>query len=307
MWLDVYCQGAESEIVIVSLVRSNPVGKIGYLSDRSRLCVAASRARAGVYFVGNHSTLTEKSSHWRTLLSYFQRQEAVNVSIPLRCPRHPSQPPYALNSHAASKFEPSDVCDRRCEGVLPCGHFCASTCHSGTHSLPCKERVTFTFVSCGHSHTKLCYQDQEQELSCKTKVMHAFDNCGHIESVECWKVRGNRKLSQACTAHCGKELKCGHVCKLRCSDSCEGTPCESCAEIEREKERIRRQLYVKAVEDKQKEVQLEIQKLQEKGNEGILVHKMDRHGDTAEAYFLVRSVIRIEVAIICLTSEGADA
>ena len=276
--------------MIVSLVRSNPEGKIGYLKDRSRLCVAASRARAGVYFVGNDTTLTEKSADWRTLIRHFVSIQAISVSIPLRCPRHPRRPSYALHNSAASTFEPSDVCGQRCGEVMPCGHACPSGCHSGSHhSLPCKEQVPFTFRFCGHTHTKMCYQDDpEKELSCKRKITHKFDQCGHTALVECWEIKGNRKLSLPCKTICGKKLKCGHNCSLFCSDNCEGVPCKSCEVIEIEKEKMRRRLEAKAIEEKQKELKVEIQKLQEKGDEGILVHECHPHGDTAEAFFLVR-------------------
>ena len=60
------------------------------------------------------------------------------------------------------------------------------------------------------------------------------------------------------------------------------------------------ELQAKAVEEKQKELEVEIQKLQEKANEGILKLEMLPHGDTAEAYFLVHSGT-IEIAMISLT------
>lgn len=40
-------QGEESRIVILSLVRSNKEGKIGFLSAANRICVALSRAKEG--------------------------------------------------------------------------------------------------------------------------------------------------------------------------------------------------------------------------------------------------------------------
>ncbi|KAG0627986.1 hypothetical protein M758_2G241900 [Ceratodon purpureus] len=296
-------QGSENEIVIVSLVRSNPIGKIGYLSDRSRLCVAASRARAGVYFVGNNSTLAKKSADWRKLIQDLDTKRAMGDSIPLCCPRHPSRPPYALENSTASIFEPRDVCNLRCEEELPCGHACTSTCHTGNHSLPCQERVPFTFRFCGHTHTKLCHQDHELELSCKTVVTHKFETCKHSAQVKCREIKGNRKLSLACKVDCGKTLQCGHPCALRCSDNCEGTPCHFCAKIEKEKERLQRELIARAIEVKQKELELEIQKLQEKANWGILVHEIHPHGDKAEAFFLAKE--RVEKLSIQPDSKTA--
>ncbi|XP_017084019.1 NFX1-type zinc finger-containing protein 1 isoform X2 [Drosophila eugracilis] len=46
-------QGLEANIVLLSLVRSNPSGQIGFLRLQNRVCVALSRARWGLYIIGN--------------------------------------------------------------------------------------------------------------------------------------------------------------------------------------------------------------------------------------------------------------
>ena len=48
-------------MVILSLVRSNKSGIIGFLSKTNRLVVGTSRQRCALYIVGNHVFL-EKSS-----------------------------------------------------------------------------------------------------------------------------------------------------------------------------------------------------------------------------------------------------
>ena len=63
LWLvnTVSLQGQENDIILISLVRSNKEGKIGYLSSMNRLCVAISRARCGLYLFGNHAHLAKAS------------------------------------------------------------------------------------------------------------------------------------------------------------------------------------------------------------------------------------------------------
>jgi ATP-dependent RNA/DNA helicase IGHMBP2 len=51
-------QGREKEVVIISFVRSNPSGAIGFLSDERRLNVSLTRARRKLILVGDVSTLT---------------------------------------------------------------------------------------------------------------------------------------------------------------------------------------------------------------------------------------------------------
>lgn len=53
-------QGRETDIVIYSIVRSNPEGKIGFLSDARRLNVALSRARELLIITGDSSCATTK-------------------------------------------------------------------------------------------------------------------------------------------------------------------------------------------------------------------------------------------------------
>ncbi|MCA9061598.1 MAG: AAA family ATPase [Planctomycetaceae bacterium] len=50
-------QGREKEAVIISLVRSNSIGQIGFLSDRRRMNVAITRAKRKLILIGDSATL----------------------------------------------------------------------------------------------------------------------------------------------------------------------------------------------------------------------------------------------------------
>lgn len=58
--LDNY-QGEESDIILLSLVRNNDDNKIGFLKIENRVCVALSRARNGLYIMGNMTQLAKAS------------------------------------------------------------------------------------------------------------------------------------------------------------------------------------------------------------------------------------------------------
>jgi len=64
-------QGREKEAVIVSLVRSNATGEIGFLADTRRMNVAITRARRKLLMVGDSATL---SAHpfYRDLFEYIE-------------------------------------------------------------------------------------------------------------------------------------------------------------------------------------------------------------------------------------------
>ena len=51
-------QGQERDIIVVSLVRSNDEGQIGFLRDLRRMNVAITRARMKLIIIGDQSTMT---------------------------------------------------------------------------------------------------------------------------------------------------------------------------------------------------------------------------------------------------------
>jgi len=64
-------QGREKEAVVVSLVRSNREGEIGFLSDVRRMNVALTRARRKLIVVGDSATITAHPFYQR-LVDYFE-------------------------------------------------------------------------------------------------------------------------------------------------------------------------------------------------------------------------------------------
>ncbi|EOA33846.1 hypothetical protein CARUB_v10021336mg [Capsella rubella] len=61
-------QGGEEDIIIVSTVRSNGVGRVGFLADRRRANVLLTRARFCLWILGNEATLMNSKSVWRNLI-----------------------------------------------------------------------------------------------------------------------------------------------------------------------------------------------------------------------------------------------
>jgi superfamily I DNA and/or RNA helicase len=71
-------QGREKEAVVISLVRSNPQGEIGFLQDVRRMNVAMTRARRRLLVVGDSATL---SGHpfYRRMIEYFEAAGAYRT------------------------------------------------------------------------------------------------------------------------------------------------------------------------------------------------------------------------------------
>ncbi len=71
-------QGREKEAVVISLVRSNPKGEIGFLSDVRRTNVALTRARRKLLVIGDSATLGRDPFYGR-MLDYFERLGAYRT------------------------------------------------------------------------------------------------------------------------------------------------------------------------------------------------------------------------------------
>lgn len=70
-------QGEEADIILLSLVRSNPQGDIGFLKVSNRVCVALSRAKIGFYMIGNASLMTRKSKLWMSVMEILGTKNMV--------------------------------------------------------------------------------------------------------------------------------------------------------------------------------------------------------------------------------------
>jgi superfamily I DNA and/or RNA helicase len=73
--VDAY-QGREKELILISAVRSNRQGKVGFLGDWRRLNVAITRAKRGLVVVGDPRTL-RNDPHWGAYLRWCLKRECV--------------------------------------------------------------------------------------------------------------------------------------------------------------------------------------------------------------------------------------
>ena len=65
-------QGSEADVVVLSCVRCNPQGNLGFITNSSRLCVALSRARERLWIVGSSQTLV-RIPLWRAVWEAWQQ------------------------------------------------------------------------------------------------------------------------------------------------------------------------------------------------------------------------------------------
>jgi regulator of nonsense transcripts 1 len=75
--VDAY-EGREKDLIILMCVRSNSVQELGFLRDRGRMNVALTRARHGLFVVGNRDTLKSPSAGaWEKFVAHCEAKRVV--------------------------------------------------------------------------------------------------------------------------------------------------------------------------------------------------------------------------------------
>ena len=226
-------QGEENDIVLLSLVRSNEEGAIGFLSVLGRICVSLSRARNGLFGVGNFKDLSQKSKIWKQVSTFTSQQ------LELSCDYHLKSTNVSTVEHFESLINRG--CSESCGDVLSCGHTCQRPCHvvdrrSHSNEYKCQERCSklcgeghpcqkacwercypceyemaeCQVLDCGHPGSKLCPSVKAPKM-CKVMIKVSLE-CGHVVDQECCKSGPTECVGNRCNF----KLKCGHPCDLSC-------------------------------------------------------------------------------------------
>jgi len=183
-------QGEEAEIVVATLVRSNPSRQLGFLRKddaEQRLNVLCTRARSGLVLIGNAECL-QAAAHWRELLSLLRESGSVFDGLPLHCQVHGQLgDPSALSTpeQIHRRVRGGAGCGCKCDEILACGHPCPLDCHpfDRAHSKQVCNRLVRTRCRAGlHPIDKKCCDDAPPP--CSVKVVQECGK-GHFVVREC--------------------------------------------------------------------------------------------------------------------------
>ncbi|GAQ90342.1 NF-X1 zinc finger and helicase domain protein [Klebsormidium nitens] len=251
-------QGEESDVVIISLVRNNERGSVGFVKEKNRANVLLSRAKKGMYLVGNAATLGANPSAkmWPQVLRLIADGDGVGPALPVVCQNHPETKTLIKEAKDFQELVGDGGCSLKCEFRLPCGHDCPRRCHVDDpqhvsvhcpkpclrlrqvtecpHQHPCPrlcgDECGLCHVSlpevplpCGHvARGVRCAVAQTPEaIDCRELVAGAkVGHCGHdLPPIACAEVQKLKTDPSLCPAICGASLECGHEC---------GEPCGRC-------------------------------------------------------------------------------
>nr|XP_015285441.1 PREDICTED: NFX1-type zinc finger-containing protein 1 isoform X2 [Macaca fascicularis] len=207
-------QGEENDIILLSLVRSNQEGKVGFLQISNRICVALSRAKKGMYCIGNMQMLA-KVPLWSKIIHTLRENNQIGPMLRLCCQNHPDT--HTLVSKA-SDFQkvPEGGCSLPCEFRLGCGHVCTRACHpydSSHKEFQCMKPCQKVICQDGHRCPLVCFQECQP---CQVKVPKTIPRCGHEQMVPC----SVPESDFCCQEPCSKSLRCGHRCSHPCGEDC---------------------------------------------------------------------------------------
>ncbi|KAG5881481.1 hypothetical protein JTB14_026538 [Gonioctena quinquepunctata] len=215
-------QGEENKIILLSLVRSNNDNNVGFLRIENRICVALSRAKHGLFIMGNMEPLCASSEIWRTIKERLSCRNAIGRCLPLVCQIH--------NTETLMKYPedfskvPEGGCNEPCCAQLECGHVCIKKCHvyDRDHETykcnePCNRRIC---NEAGHDLcTKRCHESCGK---CEYKITETLP-CGHLREIMCHMKESLEKIK--CTKNVSIDLPCGHVANKLCHDDKESFVC----------------------------------------------------------------------------------
>jgi hypothetical protein len=238
-------QGEEAKVIIVSLVRSNQIGNVGFLKTSNRINVLLSRAQHGMYLIGNTDTYSNVEI-WGKVINILRVNDSVGDALDLCCPRHPEKIIEIREPDDFFAYSPEGGCREACADRLGCGHRCQARCHSKTMhevfqcELPCQRRhkpcdhpcqkatcgescgvcmisIDNVILPCGHVRDGIsCHKTLDlDKVRCDVIVSKQVPNCGHTVNVKCSRDVSPEKFS--CFTPCGALLPCGHLCPGTCS------------------------------------------------------------------------------------------
>ena len=232
-------QGEENDIIILSLVRSNKNGNIGFLGIDNRVNVALSRAKNGLYIFGNATVIRDyqtnlknkknnkkKTTIWTKILQFMIEKKYMRESITLKCKNHKEE----IIVKEIKDFDkcPEGGCRKICSLRMECGHSCKRFCHmyeisyknkDGHNDLKsrCHEKCD-KLHNCDHKCKQKCWICREKgpRICAENVDIHIF-KCNHEIKVPCYK-KNDKDIF--CTGKCEKFLPCWHKCKKKCGEKC---------------------------------------------------------------------------------------
>ncbi|KAG0208402.1 hypothetical protein BGX28_000620 [Mortierella sp. GBA30] len=249
-------QGEEAKIVIISLVRSDAT--IGFLKSPNRTNVLLSRAKHGMFILGNAGLMDQtRNGIWPQIIKELRAADRIGGGFPIVCRNHPHTTNIADSPETLKTVAPNGGCTIACGRNMPCGHTVGTMVLACGHlfenprcwqkknpsSITCRTKVVKKLPTCEHEQEMRCHQSPSN-VDCTFRCSVLLE-CSHACSKACHQCqrsstdknskKGERAAAQSvikriahgkCQTKCGKNLNCGHACKATCHPNGDCPPCQ---------------------------------------------------------------------------------
>lgn len=235
-------QGEENDVIILSLVRSNAERKLGFCSIENRIIVALSRARYGMYILGD-AEMFRQDDNWYKVLSKLEARGRVAQGMNLCCAKHPTDKSIVFAAEDFDTKAKHGGCHRKCNSLLPrCGHRCVLHCHPFDQEhkdIACLQMCSRSRpAGCSHKCPNVCRDclgeaaDEVCSSPCQVPVAVSLP-CGHMQSEPCHRVHDQAQLlGIECRTDVTVRLACGHSCSTSCAMASGGLEELACSHSE---------------------------------------------------------------------------
>ena len=246
-------QGEEADVVIISLVRSNQEGSIGFLREPERVNVLLSRARHGEIIIGNDETLRHAKNRagaamWNRIMDQMTADGHVYDGFPAACHIHKSPAAELLNTpEAFERATPCGGCTLLCNEILACGHSCPLQCHPFDRE--------HKYVKCGMRVPAWCPEGHLMQTKCGfLATMAACDVCNDLKKLErqaAAKMEELRKVERRVIAEAAENRKKAELRMANAKETIDSLERKRVAKLQQfkselEEERMRREAEIAA-------------------------------------------------------------
>ena len=248
-------QGEEADVVVLSLVRSNDRGDVGFLKEPERVNVLLSRAKQCMVLIGNSRTLLNSNKArpvWYPILDKLSKMGCLLDHIPTVCQLHPKDIAEVKFPDDFLLSRPNGGCTLPCTFRLGCGHVCPQYCHHVDREHehvkcykpcerypedcphqhrcpkmcfefcgPCQEIIKDVELKCGHQATAKCHDvsdtERRKKIPCHVKIPVVMPICNHDVTISC-EENSKPQKQWHCPQPCGEMLECQHRCRDQCGE-----------------------------------------------------------------------------------------
>ncbi|XP_071503992.1 NFX1-type zinc finger-containing protein 1-like [Diadema antillarum] len=204
----------ERDVILFMCSGSGRESRPGYLLEEQALQSVLTRARRGLYAIGNFTLLAKQNQFWGKIIEAAQRLEWVGPHLQLTCSNQ--HKPTGVSTAEELVQYTKNGCNQPCQARLPCGHSCKESCHNHNQEesqIICRQPCGNEICKNGHKCSKLC--SEPCNTKCGVRVEKVLQ-CGHSQMLPCYLPVHHA----TCREQCSRKLPCGHKCTNLCRSPC---------------------------------------------------------------------------------------